>query len=361
MPERLRAQRAGIDRLLQHVVAGVVGDAATVHLDRTELWTLLDALPIAILISTDRACSRILGNAAARRLYQLPEGQNLSRTAASEELPPFEVFSDGKLTKPDDLPLQTAARTGLPVAQSECEIRFADGRRIFIAGHSIPVRDQFGQVCGSIGAFIDLTPQRREFELLQAVAQEMSHRLKNTLTIIQSISRRTLKPNVSAETYAAYEDRLVLLSKYQDLLHQREWRSPTVAQVVALSLDVLTIGGEQRVTTCGADVALSAAAALTLSMIVHELATNALKYGALSVPDGRLAVSWQAGGKAGAQTIAFDWRESGASSVAEPASCGFGMSMMASIARALPGGQFGVEFLPTGLSASLSFRDDASL
>ena len=355
MPDRLRAHRDGIDCLLQHVVTGVISQTATINIDRDELWTLLDALPIAVLIGTDRTCGRILGNKAARHLYRLPEGQNLSRTARSDELPPFEIFSDGQPANPEELPLQKAARTGEPVAQSECEIRFADGRRIFIAGHSIPIRDQFGQVCGSIGAFLDLTPQHREIEILQVVAREMSHRLKNTLAIVQSISRKTLKPSVNAEAYAAYEDRLILLSKYQDLLQESDWQNLTIAQVITLALDALAIDGSQRMSTSGPTISISASAALTLSMVLHELATNAVKYGALSVPEGNLAVSWETTGASGPEKVKLSWRESGGPAVQEPASCGFGMSMMASIAGALPDGHFEVEFFPAGLFASLYF------
>ena len=355
MPERLRAHRQGIDRLLEHLLAGVVGDKTSINLDNGDLRTLLDALPVAILVSTDRACSRIWGNAAACQLYQLPDGQNFSRTAAPGELPPFEIYTHGKPADPDDLPLQRAARTGLPVAQSECEIRFAGGRRIFIAGHSIPIRNDYGEVCGSVGAFLDLTPQRRELELLQAVSREMSHRLKNTLAIVQAIARKTLRPLLEADVFAAFEDRLISLAKYQDLLHGQDWTGATLAQVVNLALGVVPSGASERVAAAGPEITIPPNSALMLSMILHELATNALKHGALCGPCGKIAVRWETRRRRGAQHVCLSWNELGGPQPSAEGGEGFGTSMMSSVARGLPDGRLELQFSPAGLSATLSF------
>jgi PAS domain-containing protein len=218
--------------VLQHVVPGVIGEGGAVSVDADELWILLDALPVAVLVSTDRACTRIWGNAAARAHYQLSPGQNFSRTAPEDELPPFQIYSNGELVAAEDLPLQRAATSGEPVAQSECEIRFTDGRRIFIGVHSIPIRDSVGEVCGSIGAFLDLTPQHRELEMAKIVSREISRRLRNTFSIIQAISRRMLRPLLPADAYEAYEDRLAVLARRQDLLNAASGAAPRIDHVV---------------------------------------------------------------------------------------------------------------------------------
>lgn len=356
MPERLRAHRAGIDRLLQHVVSGVIEDRKAVNLDSDELWMLLDALPVALLVGVDRECSRILGNVAAYQLYQISEGQNFSRTAPPGELPPFEIFSNGRPVSPDDLPLQRAARTGESVAQSECEIRFASGRRIFIAGHSIPIRDSEGEVCGSVGAFLDLTPHRQELEISQVVSREMSHRLKNVLAIVQSISRKTLKPNLDPKVYRAFEDRLISLAKSQDLLRPQDWKSTDLARVVETAMEAVGISASQRIRCSETDLTIPATSAITLSMILHELATNALKHGPLGAPEGQVEVTWTSNGPPQRQEVKLSWREIGGPPVATSRPTGFGTQMMASVAAALPGGRLDLEFAPEGLRASLAFR-----
>jgi two-component sensor histidine kinase len=359
MPERLRAHREGIDRLLQHVVAGVVGQGETVSLDRDELSTLLDALPVAILISTDRACTRIHGNAAARLLYQLPEGQNFSASAPGEA--PFEIHAGGVPVDPDDLPLQRAARTGQPVAQSECEIRFPDGRRIFIAGHSIPIRNERGEVCGSVGAFLDLTPQRRELELLQAVSGELSHRLKNTFAIIQAIARKTLRPNLDPELYEAYENRLVSLARCQDLLHRADRPAASLTEVAALALDMVAAEAAERVSVAGPPVAVDPDTALPLSMILHELATNALKHGALGPDGGRVAIRWETQPRGAAREVCLVWEETDGPPPAPAARrSGFGTGLMTSLAKGLRGGRLDLHFAPAGLLVALTFVAEES-
>lgn len=357
MPERLRAHREGVDRLLQHVLAGVVGDKPSVNLDRDDFYALLEALPVAMLVSSDRACTRIWGNAAARQLYQLPDGQNFSRTAAADELPPFEVYANGKPAVSEDLPLQRAARSGVAVSQPECEIRFTDGRCIFIAGHSIPIRNDYGEVSGSIGAFLDLTPQHRELEMLEAVSREMSHRLKNTITIVQSIARKTLRPNLDPDVFAAFEERLISLSRHQDLLHRHDWKSATLHQVAGIALDGLGDLAGERVCVKGPEVRVSAETALMLSMILHELATNAVKHGALATAAGEVSIGWEVCSGEGAETLRLLWAETGEHPAVPRRAAGFGTTMMNTVARGLPQGRLDVQISPT-MSAVLSFALD---
>ncbi len=146
---------------LPNVLSQVVELQAKLSLDPTQFAALLDTLPIAVLFSLDRECSSIDGNAAARVLLRALPGQNLSRTAGHSELPNFQVYAAGRLIPPDELPMQKAARTGRPVARSECEVRFPDGSSLFLEGHSVPVFDKDRNVCGSIGAFVDITELKR--------------------------------------------------------------------------------------------------------------------------------------------------------------------------------------------------------
>lgn len=101
-----------VDGWLENVVANVINKADVVCIERSELWSLLDNLPVAILISTDCECTRIVGNIAAGALLGSPLGSNLSQSAPEAERPAFKVYSDGQELAPDDLPMQRSAATG---------------------------------------------------------------------------------------------------------------------------------------------------------------------------------------------------------------------------------------------------------
>ena len=125
-------------------MANVVKLNAKHSFEPPHLWEVLDILPVAVMISADRESARIVGNVAARALLNATPIQNLSRSATEEKKPPFQVYAKGHLIPADELPMQKAAATGLPVPRSECELRFDSGQRIFIAGHSVPVFDDSG-------------------------------------------------------------------------------------------------------------------------------------------------------------------------------------------------------------------------
>lgn len=140
----------------------------------SQFWAVLDMLPVAILIARGRDCSTMEGNAAARTLLRMPPGQNLSQSAPDPEKPSFMVVANGVPVPPENLPMQRAAATGQPIPRSECEVRFPNGDVVFVAGHSVPLFDQAGAVCGSIGVFVDVTHTK----LLERENQRLSQELR---------------------------------------------------------------------------------------------------------------------------------------------------------------------------------------
>jgi len=341
--------RHRIDNWLKNIVAGVLDQADVVQVERSELWGLLDSLPVAVLISTDRACSRIVGNLAAQALLQVPLGANLSRSAAPEELPQFEVFSDGEPIHPDDLPMQRAALTGRRVSRSECEIRFADGNRIFIAGHSIPIQNGEGEVCGSIGAFVDVTEQRLQQESNALVAKEMAHRVKNTVSLIQALAHGTIRQQLDSADYETFEQRLVNLAHAQDLIGRSAWSVLSLHELIETAVGKVTQERLHDVSVTGPVVEVSADLALSLSMVFHELATNACKYGALGRA-GNVVIEWTVE----RDIVALTWTETGGE-VRDNPKPGFGSKLMQRIFRDLRGGKFGSQFGVDGLEAKLQF------
>lgn len=349
-----QAPRDRVDTWLKDILAGVLVSSGTIRVDRSELWTLLDCLPAAILLSTDRACTRIVGNRAAQTMLKVPLGSNLSQSAPPDELPNFKVYADGELVDPFDMPMQRAARNGTRVSRSECEIRFEDGGRIFIAGHCIPIENEAGEVCGSLGAFVDVTEQRKSYDNSALVAREMSHRVHNTVALIQALAHGTIRKKLAPADYEAFEQRLINLAQAQDLLGKTESSHVNLHDLIRSSVEEVAHHAFSRVNLHGPILWVNAELVLPLSMIFHELTTNACKYGALHADDGVVEIQW-ALKEAIDYVVSLDWREAAGRFVEAPQELGFGSKLIRRIVSNLPAGAMHVTFAETGLNISLEF------
>lgn len=184
--------------------------------------------------------------------------------------------------------------------------------------------------------------------------QEMAHRVKNTLAMVQAIGAQTLRtaPSLDAAR-AALDARLLALAKAHDVLLQDAWTTVPLGRIVASA--VALHGGEAgRFAISGPEVALAARAGLTVALLLHELGTNAAKYGALSAPAGRVAIAWSIDRgaieeRAEAARFRFRWEESGGPPVSPPRQAGFGSRL---IERSLVhgfGGRVDLAYPVTGL------------
>ena len=342
------------DAWLREIVAGVIEHHSTISMDRKELWAMLDTIPAAILISTDRNCTRIVGNRAAQSMLSVGYGGNFSQSAPADELPGFKVYDGTRVVPPEELPMQVAAATGQRVAQSECEIRFDDGNIIHIAGHCIPISDEAGQVCGSIGAFVDVTARKDQQDLADLVADEMSHRAKNSVALVLAIAQMTLREHLPRDSFARFEDRLMSIGRLQALGYKDGWR--TVSLVETIHDAVLPVAGlaSRRVAVASTDVLLGSATAQNLGMILHELMTNACKYGALSSADGRIDIGWTVHDESEPGILEIIWVENDGPAVTQPARSGFGSRLVTTLMRNLRG-TVDTQYLPTGVRVELAF------
>lgn len=191
----------------------------------------------------------------------------------------------------------------------------------------------------------------RAGEQRDLLTRELGHRVKNLLTVLQAIARQTFGPYVDAERSRIFSERVVALSSALDILLLDEQREGSVAEVVATTLRP-HVDRMSRIQTSGPLVRLSGKVTLALSMIVHELSTNALKYGALRDGNGVVKIAWtlDANGR-----FSFLWRECDGPPVIPPDRHGFGSRL---IKRALPSEcnpQVDVDYLPSGLVLRLSF------
>ncbi|WP_010163431.1 sensor histidine kinase [Sphingomonas sp. PAMC 26617] len=340
---------------LEGIVAGVLKTSTAIQVDRDDLWALLNSLPVAILISTDRDCSKIIGNLSAQAMLQVPLGSNVSQSAPKGELPSFRVYCNDVPVPIENLPMQRAAATGQPVGHSECEIRFDTGRSIYIAGHCIPILNDSGEVCGALGAFIDVTEQRQTSERSAIVALEMAHRVKNSVSIIQSLAYGTIRKQLDPADYAVFEQRLINIARAQELIGKDYGTSADLRDLVLAVVEGVVQRDVGRVKWDGPTVKVDADVSVSLSMVLHELATNACKYGALQHDDGSVDVTWTCSRFGDCDRIRLVWQESGAFLRATPPKPGFGTKLIRNVMKAMPGGSVTSEYLPGGLSMVLTF------
>jgi PAS domain S-box-containing protein len=312
---------------------------------RDRLQAVLDATPAAILIATTPDCAEIVGNRAAARLLRMPSGINMSKSDPDALVSHFRVLSpDGVPVAAEDLPVQRAAR-GEVLRMHEEQVVFDDGHAVHLLGNAVPLRDIDGGVRGAVGAFIDISERKRAEERQKLLIDELNHRVKNTLAVVQGLAQQTFKgSSVPADLAEAFEGRLAALSRAHELLTRQRWEAASMTAVVEGALASLGARAEQVAVT-GPDMMLPPKTAVSFAMAVHELATNALKYGALSCEAGRVAIRW---GTAGGR-LSFVWRETGGPAVAAPSRRGFGSRLIERALAAELSGRVEIAFAPEGV------------
>jgi two-component sensor histidine kinase len=191
--------------------------------------------------------------------------------------------------------------------------------------------------------------RKRTEEHQSLLVNELNHRVKNTLAIVQSIANQTFRRGSDPETAKrVFESRLTALAAAHDLLTAENWESASLEEVIR-ETGVGCGAEESRVHFEGPAVRLPPKAAVSLSMALHELCTNALKYGALSNDTGRISVSWQVLGEKEALQLRLVWKEEGGPAVTAPTHRGFGSTMIERALASELSGKVQIHFLPEGV------------
>lgn len=200
-----------------------------------------------------------------------------------------------------------------------------DGARFWGSGVMLRLNDE---TRGTLKIFRDRTEERRADERQQVLINELNHRVKNTLATVQAIATQTFRGgDVDPALQEAFQSRLVALARGHDILTRQSWEHADLREVVASALEPFRARHEDRFSVQGPALALTPSMVLALTLILHELGTNAMKYGALSNGTGRVEVGWSLDRhRDGA--LRFFWRETGGPSVAEPTHKGFGSRLI---------------------------------
>jgi two-component sensor histidine kinase len=178
--------------------------------------------------------------------------------------------------------------------------------------------------------------------------EELNHRVKNTLAILQAVAVQTFR-SASRLERETFEGRLGALAEAHNLLSKEKWQGSELQDVIDRVLQPYLLGNPQRMRMSGPRVPLSPRLALVLSMIVHEIATNAAKYGALSNDAGRIALDWEIITENARSKLKLIWTETGGPHVVAPVQRGFGSRLIERSARDQLGGEATVDFLPRGV------------
>ena len=209
---------------------------------------------------------------------------------------------------------------------------------------------------GLIGVSQDVTAQRVAEAQQDLLVHELSHRVKNTLAVVQSIARMTFRSSANPEAaLEAFSARLHGMARTQDLLTASHWEGAALRDILAGELDPYQDIMRQRIALRGNPVTLGSEATLALSLAVHELATNAAKYGSLSVPNGKLVVRWRTVSIESLPHLLIEWAESGGPPVVAPVRQGFGSRLIQrGLAQDLDG-DIKLNFSSTGLICVITF------
>jgi two-component sensor histidine kinase len=178
--------------------------------------------------------------------------------------------------------------------------------------------------------------------------EELNHRVKNTLAILQAIATQTFRSATRLER-ETFEGRLGALAEAHNLLSKVKWQGSELQDVIERVLQPYLLNNPERIKMFGPKVPLTPRLAVVLSMIVHEIATNAAKYGALSNDNGRVALDWEVIEENPKRKLRMIWRESGGPPVTAPVQRGFGSRLIERSARDQLGGEATVDFLPRGV------------
>jgi PAS domain S-box-containing protein len=204
--------------------------------------------------------------------------------------------------------------------------------------------------------FRDITERKLAEERQQLLVHELNHRVKNALATVQAIAAQSLKgEEVPAQARERFTERLMSLARANDVLVRGEWEGAELAEVAAQVASPYAGADErERFEISGPPILLSASATTALALALHELATNAAKYGALSRPEGRVTLSWRLDGTGPAQRFRLTWRESGGPPTSPPTRTGFGTRLISRGLSSELNAEVQLDYRPAGLVLTLT-------
>ncbi len=264
-------------------------------------------------------------------------------------------FSWLRTVHPDDAKateetIRRAAREAAPF-EIELRIRRHDGEWRWCLGAGRPRVNDQGVYLGHIGTVIDIHERRVAEDHRKLLLDELNHRVKNTLAIVQSIAQQTFKREGDAQVLrSSFEGRLAALAGAHSILTATQWESMPLQEIASEAIRMCGIP-KRRVRIDGPDLTLAPRPAIATALALHELCTNAMKYGALSNESGKVDLEWRVEGRP--PVLHMQWREQGGPPVSPPDQLGFGSTMIERLLAQDIAGDVDMAFEPQGLVCTI--------
>jgi len=229
-----------------------------------------------------------------------------------------------------------------------------DGREIWNHGSGVVLRDADGEPAYLIGVVQDITERRAEEDQRENLVAELDHRIKNLLAVVQSVAAQSARKSASLDVFLkTFAGRLKSMSSAHDLLTAARWRGATLARIAAAELGGLS---PTQTRWDGPEMFLTPRAASALSLALHELAVNAMRYGSLSSENGKVEVVWRRTPEGG---FALEWLETGGPPATPPMTKGFGATLIEDVAGRELGGSAKINYKSGGVTAMITGAAEA--
>lgn len=315
--------------------------------------TLFDSL-LQGVVFIDREGRITNLNPASESLFGIPAADALGHTP--DELGLTLVDADGTPLPPDRKPSAIVLRSGMLLngVLIGVDQRGNENGRRWLMADAIPLRRPAEEEPSSACVlFSDITEKRRAEDAQRILMREVDHRAKNALAVAQALVRLT-RPGDSHEDFVgALEGRIAALARAHTLLARSHWRGALLRGILEEELEPYRARRGEHIILEGPPVTLDPYAAQPLGMVVHELATNAAKHGALSVPEGHLTIRWRLD-PSERQALIIDWAESAGPAVTPPQRRGFGSDLIAASVTSQLAGTVDFDWSASGLRVRLS-------
>jgi PAS domain S-box-containing protein len=332
---------------------GVVIGASTILRDitdkkraeRQEAW-----LAAIVASSFDGIVSKTLSgevtswNASAERILGFTAEEMIGQSIRR-------IIPEDRQAEEDDILKRIAA--GELIENFETVRQRMDGSLVDVGVTVSPIRDRTGAVIAASKIIRDITEQKRAKAQLEVLIREVNHRAHNMLAVVQAVARQSLAAG-DKDLLQRFLARLQALSRNQDLLVRNEWRGVELAALVHEQVAPFADGNQSRIEIAGPAVLLLPQVVQSFGMALHELATNATKYGALSRERGRVAVNWRMDG----ERFSMEWSEQGGPPVSLPERRGYGSIVLTKLIAGSTGGDATMDYAVSGVTWRLTAPKD---
>lgn len=348
--DELRAENERLKADLAASIAERASDALSADATRQRsnlLEAMLETMPIGVVLAQAPTGKIVMGNKCAEELVRHPIFESDDVNSYGEWIA---FHENGKRVQSHEYPLSQVIRDGKDYSELDVNYQRGDGTKFWMRIIGRPVLDDDGNVIGAAVALIDIDNERHLMAEQEVLIGELNHRVKNAFAVVKSIVSQSLRGSeTTPEVRETIDSRLEAYSKAHSQLIGNRWDR---AEILDIAQDTIGQIADGRIAMTGPPIELPSRIALALSMAFYELATNAIKHGSLSVPEGLVTLVWDHvdGDKS---KIKINWVELNGPEPVKPISKGFGSKITDRILSAETYGSVSIDYPATGFTWQL--------